>query len=90
MGQGQSAFNSIIYNSSRIAVYILLGILFGLLGQVALVNGLQKWLSVGLGVIIALLALTMIIKPKINNYLTGQFSFAFKLLSKLNRPGQKG
>jgi len=90
MGHGQGALNSVIYNSSRIVVYILLGLLFGLLGQVAIVNGLQKWLSVALGGTIAILALTMIIKPQINNYLTGQFTFVFKWMGKFNKPGQKG
>ena len=39
MGQGQSAFNSIIYNGSRISVYILLGLLFGSL------FGVYHWIS---------------------------------------------
>ncbi len=90
IGHGQNVVNSIVYNASRISIYILLGLLFGLLGQLALVSGLQKWLSVSLGALIILLSLTLIIKPQLNNYLTGQFSFAFRMLSKLNRPGEKG
>lgn len=90
IGKNQNVINSIIYNFSRIAIYVLLGLLFGLIGQVAIVNGLQKWLSVILGISVVVLSLTMFLKPQLNNYLTGQFGVVFKLLGKMNRPGQRG
>lgn len=90
MGAGQSTSTAITYNTSRIVVYILLGLLFGALGQVALVNGLQKWLSVILGVAITILALTMIFRPQVNHFLTGQFGFAFKVMGKIARPQGHG
>lgn len=90
IGKGQEVVNALVYNLSRIGVYVLLGVSFGMLGQIVVVNGLQKWLSVVLGLAIALLAITLVINPKVNNYLTGQFGFAFKWLSRLNHPGQKG
>lgn len=88
IGSSQGALNAIIYNTSRISIYILLGAFFGLLGQVAIVNGLQKWLSVTLGAAIIFLTITYLIKPQINNYISGKFGFAFKLLGRLNKPGE--
>ena len=90
LGRNQSALNAIMYNVSRIGVYIFLGVLFGSLGQVVIVNGFQKWLSIVLGSLILLSALLMLIRPQVNNYITGQFGFVFKLLGKFNRPGSSG
>lgn len=42
--------HSIIYNSGRILVYSLLGLLFGLLGTQITIAGFQGWLSILLGV----------------------------------------
>ena len=90
MGGSETAVNSIVYNICRILVYVILGVLFGLIGQVALINGFQKWFSVILGFAIIFLAATLIFKPQINHYLTGQFSFIFKLMGRLNRSSRRG
>ena len=90
LGRNQSVINAALYNGSRIGVYVLLGILFGSLGQVAIVNGLQKWLSISLGAVIIIAAIIFFIRPQINHYITSQFGFVFKLLGKLNRPGHSG
>ena len=44
----------VVYNLGRIVTYCGLGIAFGLLGQTLLLAGIQRWVSLGLGV--ALLA----------------------------------
>lgn len=53
-GRGQSSFilGRLLYNFGRIVTYALLGGAFGLVGQGIAVNGLQRWVSLGLGVII--------------------------------------
>ncbi|MFV1883566.1 MAG: sulfite exporter TauE/SafE family protein [Balneola sp.] len=43
------SFHSIIYNSGRVLVYSLLGLLFGLLGTQITIAGFQGWLSIFLG-----------------------------------------
>ena len=40
----------IAYNLGRIVTYCLLGLIFGLLGQTLLLSGIQRWLSIALGV----------------------------------------
>jgi sulfite exporter TauE/SafE len=38
------------YNLGRIATYCLLGVVFGIVGQTLLLAGLQRWVSIALGV----------------------------------------
>lgn len=47
---------SLIYNFGRIASYMLMGLIMGLLGWGALVAGYQKYLSVGMGSILVIFA----------------------------------
>src|SRR3974390_3272430 len=42
------------YNAGRVVTYCTLGVVFGLLGKTLLLAGIQRWVSIGLGV--ALLA----------------------------------
>ena len=42
----------LLYNLGRIVTYTLMGALFGLLGQGFVLAGLQRWLSLALGVVI--------------------------------------
>jgi len=42
------------YNAGRIITYCLLGIVFGLVGQTLLLAGLQRWVSIALGVALLL------------------------------------
>ena len=51
---GSSVGVSLIYNLSRISGYALMGLLFGLLGQGFSLAGLQKSLSVVIGIVILL------------------------------------
>jgi sulfite exporter TauE/SafE len=38
------------YNLGRVATYCLLGVIFGLAGRTLLLAGIQRWVSIGLGV----------------------------------------
>jgi uncharacterized protein len=49
--------NRVIYNSGRVISYSLLGILSGLLGAGVRMAGMQRWLSIALGIIIILTVL---------------------------------
>jgi uncharacterized protein len=44
----------VAYNAGRIITYCLLGIVFGLLGYTFLLAGLQRWVSIALGVVLLL------------------------------------
>lgn len=55
-GNGASGFvlGRLAYNSGRIVTYCVLGVIFGLAGKTLWLAGVQRWVSIGLGV--ALLA----------------------------------
>jgi uncharacterized protein len=44
----------VAYNAGRIITYCLLGIIFGLMGYILLLAGLQRWVSIALGVALLL------------------------------------
>lgn len=44
----------VVYNLGRLVTYTALGLLFGFVGQTLLVAGLQRWVSIGLGVALLL------------------------------------
>jgi uncharacterized protein len=44
----------VTYNTGRIVTYCLLGIVFGLVGWTFLLAGMQRWVSIGLGVALLL------------------------------------
>lgn len=44
-------FGRVIYHAGRLATYCLLGVLFALLGQTFAMAGVQRWLSIGLGLV---------------------------------------
>lgn len=52
-GRGVSFFiGRLAYNLGRLVTYCLLGIVFGLLGRSLLLAGIQRWLSISLGVML--------------------------------------
>jgi sulfite exporter TauE/SafE len=53
-GKAAAAFlaGRLAYNFGRLITYCLLGILFGLLGQTLVLAGLQRWVSIALGVLL--------------------------------------
>ncbi len=55
-GGGASGFvaSRLAYNAGRISTYALLGLLFGLLGKSLALVGIQRWLSLGAGILILL------------------------------------
>ncbi len=53
-GAGSYALGRMAYNLGRVATYSLMGIVFGAFGKVLVLAGVQRWLSITLG--IALLA----------------------------------
>ena len=46
------ALGRVVYNLGRLVTYCLLGLLVGFIGQTLLIAGLQRWLSIGLGVVL--------------------------------------
>jgi len=44
----------IVYNLGRLATYCLLGIIFGVVGQTLFLAGLQRWVSIALGILMLL------------------------------------
>jgi sulfite exporter TauE/SafE len=53
-GRGGAGFvlGRVAYNLGRVATYCALGILFGLFGKTFLMAGIQRWLSIGLGLVL--------------------------------------
>ncbi len=60
MQQGRpknSIVSKLLYNSGRVATYIILGAIVGLLGNVLAFSGWQKWLSISSGVLMVMVGL---------------------------------
>lgn len=53
-GQGSFVLGRLLYNFGRIITYAMMGAVFGLLGQGVALAGLQRWISLGLGLAILL------------------------------------
>ncbi|MGC3957639.1 MAG: sulfite exporter TauE/SafE family protein [Verrucomicrobiota bacterium] len=53
-GQGSFLLGRVLYNFGRIVTYAMMGAAFGLLGRGVVLAGLQRWVSLGLGVMILL------------------------------------
>jgi sulfite exporter TauE/SafE len=53
-GQARGTFfvGRVAYNGGRIITYCVLGAIFGFVGQTLLLAGIQRWLSIGLGIIL--------------------------------------
>jgi sulfite exporter TauE/SafE len=51
-GQGSFFIGRLLYNFGRIVTYAGMGALFGLLGKGVALAGFQRWISLGLGVVI--------------------------------------
>lgn len=47
----------LLYNFGRTVTYVFLGVLIGLLGEGLFLAGMQKWLSIGLGVFLLIIVL---------------------------------
>jgi uncharacterized protein len=53
-GKSRSGFlaGRVAYNVGRLLMYCLLGIVFGLVGETLVLAGMQRWVSIGLGVVL--------------------------------------
>ena len=81
-----AAWKVLLYNLGRATTYVLLGVLVGLLGKGLFLAGMQRWLSVGLGVSLLLIALFSISVESrlLSSSITGRFFLFVKtLLGKL-------
>ncbi len=52
----QKFFSLLIYQFGRVITYSLIGLVFGLAGRRIYISGYQQWFSIGLGIIVLLLA----------------------------------
>lgn len=51
------AWRVLLYNLGRTATYVVLGLLVGMVGQGIALSGLQKWLSLAMGILLLVIAL---------------------------------
>lgn len=52
MPEPRFVVQKLIYHAGRILTYTLLGVVFGLIGKTLFLAGLQRWVSIGLGLIL--------------------------------------
>lgn len=84
------AFGGILYNTGRVITYVLLGAIFGLLGQSLRMGGFQQWSSIIIGILmIAFVVVPLIFKkmPSMNNVFSG---YSHRLLGSFRKLFQKG
>ena len=57
VGKTRASFvaSRIIYHAGRIAMYCLIGLIFGAIGRSIVFAGFQRWLSIGVGILMLLL-----------------------------------
>ena len=72
----------LLYNFGRTTTYVFLGLLIGLLGEGLFLAGMQKWLSIGLGISLLIIALFSInIESRLLNApILGRAFLSIKLL----------
>ncbi len=94
--KNQSPFNTFIngllYNLGRIATYTFLGVIIGIIGKGFFLAGMQRWISMGLGILLLIIAIfsinveTKIVKLKLVNDFNQWLS---RSLGKLLKTGTK-
>ena len=72
----ETFFKILVYNIGRVVTYALMGMVFGLIGKSFFTMGIQKWLLVGLAVLLILVALFSIDVER--------WSLKISLISKFN------
>ena len=83
--QNNSAFTSItLYHIGKIITYILLGLLFGLFGEVSQMVSIQKWMSIISGILIIFIALKNSHVDQFLLQLFPRLSFTNKIQNKIN------
>ncbi len=84
------AFGGILYNTGRVITYVLLGAIFGLLGQSLRMGGFQQWSSIIIGILmIAFVVAPLMFKkmPSMNNVFSG---YSHRLLGSFRKLFQRG
>lgn len=64
LGKGKQVLAIALYNLGRIFTYATLGLLFGLAGRRLYLAGMQQWFSIGMGVLMLLMAFQYFIRKK--------------------------
>ena len=57
LSRAKQFFSLLTYQSGRVITYSLIGLLFGLAGRRIYISGYQRWFSIGLGILVLVLAL---------------------------------
>ncbi len=80
---GNTLFNALVYNLSRVFAYFLLGVIFGTIGLSFSYAGLQQWSSILMGVLIIILIVIQYLSHKNNfPFLTRYTNFIKQKISK--------
>jgi hypothetical protein len=56
LSRAKQFFSLLTYQSGRVITYSLIGLLFGLAGRRIYISGYQRWFSIGLGILVLVLA----------------------------------
>lgn len=80
LSKAKKFFSLLIYQFGRVITYSLIGLLFGLAGRQIYISGYQQWFSIGLGIIVLLLAAL---------YFLHRYTIQFKFLNKFYSAIQK-
>lgn len=56
LSKSQKFFSLLLYQFGRVITYSLIGLIFGLAGRRIYISGYQQWFSIGLGIVVLLLA----------------------------------
>ncbi len=73
----------LLYNAGRISTYALMGLLFGAFGKGLALTGFQQGISIGLGVLLAIMAIFYTQSEKIINKLSGASKWSSWLRNQL-------
>ncbi|MDZ4808634.1 MAG: sulfite exporter TauE/SafE family protein [Bacteroidota bacterium] len=57
-------FSLLLYQSGRIITYSIIGLLFGLAGRRIFISGYQQWFSIGMGILVLMLAALYFIQKR--------------------------
>ncbi len=63
----QTVLGALTYNMGRVLTYAMLGLIFGQIGRAFSLIGLQRWVSIGAGILLLLYVLMTYFKNRISN-----------------------
>jgi uncharacterized protein len=78
--KSQKFFTLLLYQFGRVITYSLIGLVFGLAGRRIYISGYQQWFSIGLGIVVLILAAL---------YFLRRYTIHFSLLSRFYGAVQK-